>query len=44
MKDRFLIIDGYNMIGQSQDLSQIAQENLEEARSAINRLQIITQL
>ena len=35
MKDRFLIIDGYNMIGQSQDLSQIAQENLEEARDQL---------
>ena len=35
MKDRYLIIDGYNMIGQSQELSQIAQENLEEARDQL---------
>src|SRR5699024_3173943 len=35
MKDRFLIIDGYNMIGESQDLSQIDQENLEEARDQL---------
>ncbi len=32
MKERYLIIDGYNMIGQSPTLSAIAKENLEEAR------------
>ncbi|HHB0196594.1 TPA: NYN domain-containing protein [Staphylococcus aureus] len=32
MKERYLIIDGYNMIGQSPTLSTIAKENLEEAR------------
>ena len=35
MKDRYLIIDGYNMIGQSQDLSRIAKDNLEEARDQL---------
>lgn len=35
MKDRYLIIDGYNMIGQSQELSRIAQDNLEEAREQL---------
>ena len=32
MKKRYLIIDGYNMIGQSSTLSTVAKENLEEAR------------
>ncbi len=31
MKERYLIIDGYNMIGASLMLSAIAKENLEEA-------------
>ncbi|SUL67954.1 yacP-like NYN domain protein [Staphylococcus aureus] len=31
MKERYLIIDGYNMIGQSPTLSAIAKENLEES-------------
>ncbi len=31
-EERYLIIDGYNMIGQSPTLSAIAKENLEEAR------------
>lgn len=35
MKDRYLIIDGYNMIGYSQELSRIAQDNLEEAREQL---------
>lgn len=35
MKDRYLIIDGYNMIGHSQELSRIAQDNLEEAREQL---------
>ena len=35
MKDRYLIIDGYNTIGQSQDLSRIAKDNLEEARDQL---------
>lgn len=35
MKERYLIIDGYNMIGQSQALSLIARENLEEARQQL---------
>ena len=33
MKERYLIIDGYNMIGQSSALSAIAKESLEEARA-----------
>ncbi|WP_176719158.1 NYN domain-containing protein, partial [Staphylococcus aureus] len=32
MKERYLIIDGYYMIGQSPTLNAIAKENLEEAR------------
>ncbi|MCU5746693.1 NYN domain-containing protein [Staphylococcus sp. SQ8-PEA] len=35
MKDRYLIIDGYNMIGYSRELSQLAKENLEEAREQL---------
>ena len=35
MKKRYLIIDGYNMIGQSSTLSTIAKENLEEAREQL---------
>lgn len=35
MKERYLIIDGYNMIGQSPTLSKIAKENLEEAREQL---------
>lgn len=35
MKDRYLIIDGYNMLGQSEVLSQLAKENLEEARERL---------
>ena len=35
MKERYLIIDGYNMIGQSPTLSAIAKENLEEAREQL---------
>lgn len=34
-KDRYLIIDGYNMIGHSRTLSKLAQENLEEAREKL---------
>ena len=26
MKDRYLIIDGYNMIGQSRELSKVARK------------------
>ncbi|MDN8991491.1 NYN domain-containing protein, partial [Staphylococcus aureus] len=36
MKDRYLIIDGYTMIGQSPTLSAIAIETLEEARMQLN--------
>ncbi|MCI2863317.1 NYN domain-containing protein [Staphylococcus hominis] len=35
MKDRYLIIDGYNMIGQSRELSKVARESLEEAREQL---------
>ncbi|MBM0867526.1 uncharacterized protein ACUW9N_001523 [Staphylococcus auricularis] len=35
MKDRYLIIDGYNMIGHSPELSLLAKENLEEAREQL---------
>ena len=35
MKDRYLIVDGYNMIGQSQELSRLSKENLEEAREQL---------
>ena len=35
MKERYLIIDGYNMIGQSSALSAIAKESLEEAREQL---------
>ena len=35
MKERYLIIDGYNMIGQSSTLSAIAKESLEEAREQL---------
>ena len=35
MKKRYLIIDGYNMIGQSSTLSTVAKENLEEAREQL---------
>lgn len=35
MKKRYLIIDGYNMIGQSSTLSTAAKENLEEAREQL---------
>ena len=35
MKDRYLIIDGYNMIGQSKELSKVARESLEEAREQL---------
>ncbi|MCY1614779.1 NYN domain-containing protein [Staphylococcus pettenkoferi] len=35
MKDRYLIIDGYNMIGYSKELSRLAKENLEEAREQL---------
>lgn len=35
MKERYLIIDGYNMIGQSTTLSKIAKDNLEEAREQL---------
>ncbi len=34
-KKRYLIIDGYNMIGQSSTLSTVAKENLEEAREQL---------
>ncbi|PTJ22367.1 NYN domain-containing protein [Staphylococcus simulans] len=34
-KDRYLIIDGYNMIGHSRALSELAKENLEEAREKL---------
>lgn len=35
MTKRYLIIDGYNMIGQSSTLSTVAKENLEEAREQL---------
>ena len=35
MRDRYLIIDGYNMIGQSKELSKVARESLEEAREQL---------
>lgn len=35
MKDIYLIIDGYNLIGQSSELSSIAQVSLEEARDKL---------
>ena len=35
MKERYLIIDGYNMIGQSRELSKVARESLEEAREQL---------
>ncbi|WP_281198897.1 NYN domain-containing protein [Staphylococcus schleiferi] len=35
MKDYYVIIDGYNMIGQSPELSRVAKENLEEAREQL---------
>ena len=35
MKDRYLIIDGYNMIGQSRELSKVVRESLEEAREQL---------
>ena len=35
MKDRYLIIDGYNMIGQSRELSKVARESLEEVREQL---------
>ena len=35
MKERYLIIDGYNMIGQSSALSAIAKESLEELLQTI---------
>ena len=35
MKDIYLIIDGYNLIGQSNELSSIAQVSLEEARDKL---------
>ncbi|ARJ51082.1 NYN domain-containing protein [Staphylococcus lutrae] len=35
MKDYYVIIDGYNMIGQSPELSRLAKESLEEAREKL---------
>ncbi|AVQ34124.1 hypothetical protein C7J88_08105 [Staphylococcus muscae] len=35
MKDYYVIIDGYNMIGQSPELMHLAKENLEEAREQL---------
>ena len=35
MKKRYLIIDGYNMIGQSSTLSTVAKQNLDEAREQL---------
>ncbi|NAM82367.1 NYN domain-containing protein, partial [Staphylococcus epidermidis] len=35
MKDRYLIIDGYNMIGQSDYLTGLAKDSLEEAREKL---------
>lgn len=35
MKDYYVIIDGYNMIGQSDELSRVAKDNLEEAREQL---------
>lgn len=35
MKDYYVIIDGYNMIGQSQKLIRVAKESLEEAREQL---------
>ncbi|QLK85333.1 NYN domain-containing protein [Staphylococcus sp. 17KM0847] len=35
MKDYYVIIDGYNMIGQSPDLMRLAKESLEEAREKL---------
>ena len=38
MKERYLIIDGYNMIGQSPTLSAVAKESLEEAEQLLLRI------
>ena len=35
MKKQLLIVDGYNMIGQSRKLSKVARESLEEAREQL---------
>ncbi|MCO4329138.1 NYN domain-containing protein [Staphylococcus hyicus] len=35
MIDYYVIIDGYNMIGQSPELSRYAKDNLEEAREQL---------
>ena len=35
MKDIYLIIDGYNLIGQSKELSETAKVSLEEARDKL---------
>ncbi|GGB11392.1 NYN domain-containing protein [Macrococcus hajekii] len=35
MKKHYTIVDGYNVIGQSETLKQIAQTSLEEARKAL---------
>lgn len=35
MKQKYLVIDGYNMIGQSPELMTIAKESLEEAREQL---------
>ncbi|MFO3688271.1 NYN domain-containing protein [Staphylococcus felis] len=35
MKDYYVIIDGYNMIGHSQELTAVAKESLEEAREQL---------
>ncbi|MBI5975621.1 NYN domain-containing protein [Staphylococcus canis] len=35
MKDYYVIIDGYNMIGHSRELTALAKESLEEAREQL---------
>lgn len=35
MKDIYLIIDGYNLMGQSKELSEVAKFSLEEARDRL---------
>ena len=38
MKERYLIIDGYNMIGQSSALSAIAKESLEAREQLLDAI------
>ncbi|TDL97916.1 NYN domain-containing protein [Macrococcus brunensis] len=35
MKTHYTIIDGYNVIGQSEELKEVAKESLEEARKTL---------